>query len=252
MHESFHFVLNNVLIADNRIPPYGFRYDDAETRNVLPVPATQYGSPGSGGLYQHFDTVALDPPPGAVSADIELLYQPTSWEYIQFLYRANDGSVAFLADTGEHMLEAWQALGMAEPVVMASTTWTGAPDPWVDLGFALAGTQGDPLLVGSGSLVADTPLSIALSSARAGAFAHLVVGYNAVNLPFYGGTLVPDISPPGFFVTLFTDGAGSLTLNETWPPGVPSGFELYLQYWIDDPATPAGLAASNAVVGTTP
>ncbi|NNE18154.1 MAG: hypothetical protein HKN10_06730 [Myxococcales bacterium] len=125
-HESFHFVLNNVVKSDNRIPPYGLSFDTAQTRNALPVPADQYGSPGPGGTYDYFDVVALNPPVEATYAEIDLLYQPTSWEYIQFLYLANDGSIPFLASTGADLLDAWQATGMAEPEVMASATW-GSP-----------------------------------------------------------------------------------------------------------------------------
>ena len=63
-HESFHFLLNDTAVKDNRIPPYGMSYDEARTRNALPVPAGQFGSPGPGGTYQYFDQVALDPPAG--------------------------------------------------------------------------------------------------------------------------------------------------------------------------------------------
>jgi hypothetical protein len=66
---------------------------------------------------------------GAVRAEIRLLYQPTSWEYIQFLYRANNRSVAFLANEGDKLLESWLNTGMAEPYLMASTTWGAAPPP---------------------------------------------------------------------------------------------------------------------------
>jgi hypothetical protein len=118
--ETFHFVLNNKVAADNRIPTYGMSYDEARVRNVLPVPLEQYGNPGPGGEYQHWDDVALDPPEGWDSATVTLLYQPTSWEYIQFLDLANDRSVAFLADEGVNMLEAWIATGMAEPHPMAT------------------------------------------------------------------------------------------------------------------------------------
>jgi hypothetical protein len=128
-HETFHFVLNNIVAKDNRIPPYGFRYDDARARNALPVPAGQYGSPGSGGTYEHWDEITLDPPPGAAYADVDLLYQPTSWEYIQFLYQANNGQNAFLAEEGVNLLDAWLNTGMAEPYVMASTTWSETPPP---------------------------------------------------------------------------------------------------------------------------
>jgi hypothetical protein len=121
VHETFHFVLNNAVLKDNRIPPYGMDYEVARQRNALPVPADQYG--GASGTYDHFDDVDLNPPPGAQSASIDLLYQPTSWEYIQFLYLANDGSNAFLGDEGVNMLDAWLNTGMAAPYTMASATW---------------------------------------------------------------------------------------------------------------------------------
>ena len=124
-HETFHFVLNNTVAKDNRIPPYGFSYNDARTRNALPVPATQYGSPGAGGTYKYWDEVTLNPPPGATRAEIRLLYQPTSWEYVQFLYLANTKSNAFLANEGVNMLNAWLNTGMAEPHVMATVNWPG-------------------------------------------------------------------------------------------------------------------------------
>jgi len=79
--ETFHFVLNNTVIKDNRIPPYGFSYDEARRRNALPVPVDQYGGNGSGSTYNYWDEVTLNPPAGAEFAEIKLLYQPTSWEY---------------------------------------------------------------------------------------------------------------------------------------------------------------------------
>jgi hypothetical protein len=125
-HETFHFVLNNIVAKDNRIPPYGFAYNEARVRNALPVPANQYGGPGAGGTYRYWDEIALNPPPGAVRAEIRLLYQPTSWEYVQFLNLANTKGNAFLANEGVNLLNAWLATGMAEPHVMATATWTGS------------------------------------------------------------------------------------------------------------------------------
>jgi hypothetical protein len=127
-HETFHFVLNNTVVKDNRIPPYGFSYEEARRRNALPVPAEQYGGT-PGGTYNYWDDVALNPPAGAAYAEIKLLYQPTSWEYVQFLYLANTGQNAFLANEGVNLLNAWLNTGMAEPYVMASATWGSAPPP---------------------------------------------------------------------------------------------------------------------------
>ena len=126
-YETFHFVINNVVHKDNRIPPYGMDAETARLRNALPVPSDQYN--GASGTYDYFDNVSLNPPQGASSATIELLYQPTSWEYIQFLALANNGSDpaqggnAFLGMEGEYMLEAWLEKGMAAPHVMATATW---------------------------------------------------------------------------------------------------------------------------------
>jgi hypothetical protein len=123
-HETFHFVLNNKVVKDNRIPPYGMDYDESQKRNILPVPANQYGSPASGGAFDYWDEFQLNPPVNAVSADIKLMYQPTSWEYIEFLHLANNGSVAFLANEGANLLDAWMNTGMAAPHVMEEIIWT--------------------------------------------------------------------------------------------------------------------------------
>jgi hypothetical protein len=124
--ETFHFALNDHLVRDNRIPPWGMAFDVASARNALPVPASQYGAPGPGGVYLHYDEVTLAPPAGAQWAEIRLLYQPTSWEYVQFLYLANTRQNPFLANEGVNLLDAWFGTGMAAPHVMATATWGDA------------------------------------------------------------------------------------------------------------------------------
>jgi len=132
-HETFHFVLNNTVVKDNRIPPYEMSYEEARKRNALPVPETQYGYKDSDPIppstYDYWDVVTLNKPANAVYATIDLKYQPTSWEYIQFLWLANNGENPFLADEGVNLLEAWLNTTMATPYVMASTTWGTAPVP---------------------------------------------------------------------------------------------------------------------------
>ena len=97
------------------------------------MPETQYGNPGAGGIYDYWDTVNLNVPANAASADIQLLYQGTSWEYIQFLFLANTGQNAFLGEEGVNMLEAWlnatnpDGKTMVPPVVMATATWGTPP-----------------------------------------------------------------------------------------------------------------------------
>jgi hypothetical protein len=135
-HETFHFVLNNYVSKDNRIPPYGFDGTEAAKRNALPVPAAQYGGNGSGTTYEYWDEFTIDslnPPAGADAADLTLFYQGTSWEYVLFLWKANKGTDpavggnAFLGEEGVNMLDAWinadPAAPMVPPFVMATATW---------------------------------------------------------------------------------------------------------------------------------
>ncbi|HEX5011207.1 MAG TPA: hypothetical protein VFY71_12490 [Planctomycetota bacterium] len=143
------------------------------------------------------------------------------------------------------------------------TYWTDNSDPdgdlaveitvvgtWKDLGFGLAGTTGTPALAGSGDLVGNDPVSLTLTGARANAKALLVVGLSGLFAPFKGGTLVPDAD---FILGPFpTDAAGTLVLPGTWPTGLPGLLVLYFQVWIQDPAGPAGFAASNGVSCLTP
>jgi hypothetical protein len=127
--KSFHFVLNNYIADDNRISPYQMSYDEALKRNALPVPFDQYGG-APGGVYEHwdeFDIGAWAAAIGAVSADLTLYYQGTSWEYVQFLYKAAENPPPhagdFLAEEGVNFLDAWVKTGMVPPYTMATATW---------------------------------------------------------------------------------------------------------------------------------
>jgi hypothetical protein len=123
--------------------------------------------------------------------------------------------------------------------------------PWCDLGHALAGTHGLPTLVGTGTLEAHTPFSITLGNALANSTAIQAVGFQTLYFQTKGGIVVPDITPPGFFLPFATDASGSLAIAGSWPPGVPAGFRVLVQYWVADPLAPAGFAASTAISGTT-
>jgi len=143
-YETFHFALNNIVIGDNRIPPYRMSHEIARQRNALPVPEDQYQLEENGGsYYSHFDELYFVPPSGATHATISLMYQPTSWEYIQFLALANTGANAFLGAEGDAMLDAWLNTGMAEPVVMASATWGASPPACDAVAPVLASATGE-------------------------------------------------------------------------------------------------------------
>jgi hypothetical protein len=121
---------------------------------------------------------------------------------------------------------------------------------WKDLGLGLAGVNGAPVLAGTGTLLAGEPLTLALGNAKPSSSAALIVGFDQLNAPFKGGTLVPTVNL--LIAGLPVDGAGSLLLPANWPAGLPSDFSLYFQAWVADAAGPHGFSASNGLSATTP
>ena len=122
--------------------------------------------------------------------------------------------------------------------------------PWTKLGFGLAGVSGVPSLIGSGTLVAGSPGSLSLSNARPSAPTILFISFASTPLPFKGGTLAT--VPVALTVSLATDAGGGFTLPWLWPAGIPSGFSLYFQCAVQDPAAVKGASLSNALRGVTP
>jgi len=150
----FHFVLNDCVALDNRIPPLGFSGgDDFETRPVgYTYPET---SPGSGVLV-NYDLVPYSIPvpaglTGEVTVTATLRYQTASKEYADFLL---DEAVAnnFPDDCitrsatgpptmsrGEILHDVWTRYGRSAPVDMAATTATLEVALFAD-GFESGGT----------------------------------------------------------------------------------------------------------------
>lgn len=169
---------------------------------------------------------------------------------------ASDGRLwAFTADLGTQLFvltldrqnAGGPALGADGTLVMADRQGVHAyrSPAWTDLGFALAGTHGAPMLSGQGSLAAGTNAGLFLDNAIENSIAALIIGATPLNAPFLGGTLVP--FPSVVTTGLPTGPQGSLPIVVSAPAGIPSAVPLYMQYWIADAAAPLGFAASNAV-----
>lgn len=107
---SFHFVLNDVVAKDNRIPPEGFSNQAFAEQLCEPVGA-EYAD------RQHWDDVDLPLPDGTARVAIRLMYQSASWEYIKFLVEENKTD-----DWGKRLYEAWTKTGRCPPEVMAEIT----------------------------------------------------------------------------------------------------------------------------------
>ena len=139
--------------------------------------------------------------------------------------------------------------GVFTQLVLTLTVVDAPPSAWLDLGHALAGTLGEPLLTGNGNLCRSAPGSLVLSNARPGGSTFLVVGLASVWAPFKGGLLLP---APDLVLALPIDAAGTCALPFTFPIGMPMGLPFWVQHWIPDPAGVAGFAASNALLATVP
>lgn len=104
--ESFHFVLNNVWLKDNRIPPRGFTNAGFAAVQAAPVGYTYADG-------QYWDDTAFTVPSGARRAEVTVHYQTTSREYIEFLRDANTTNSA-----GQIAYDQWVLQGRSAPVVM--------------------------------------------------------------------------------------------------------------------------------------
>ena len=130
----FHFVLNDCVALDNRIPPLGFRgASDPETNPVgYAYPET---SPGSGVLVNYDVTEYAVPVPlgvvGPLNVVATLRYQTTSKEYVEFLLDESvthgfpddciERSDGLPGQTRAEILhEMWETHGRAAPVDMAA------------------------------------------------------------------------------------------------------------------------------------
>jgi hypothetical protein len=155
--KTFHFALATGRYKDNRIPPKGFRINEAADRLSVPVShgiedsnlftAAEY----AGG----YDDVSLDIVPGAAYVEIKLYYQTTSREYIEFLRDEINGTgnltltsptpsgepLAYVAQSdpfftklkawGNTIWQLWQNnmnVDGAKPFLMAQAT-AGTPPP---------------------------------------------------------------------------------------------------------------------------
>jgi hypothetical protein len=107
---SFHFVLNDTVYNDNRIPPRGFTNAAFEQVQSAPVGYTYADG-------QYWDDTQYFLPASAETAHVTLYYQTTSKEYIEFLRDENMTNTR-----GQELYDAWVATGRNAPIEMASIT----------------------------------------------------------------------------------------------------------------------------------
>ncbi|HXJ32473.1 MAG TPA: multiheme c-type cytochrome [Candidatus Eisenbacteria bacterium] len=106
---SFHLVLNNQILRDNRIPPRGFTNAAFEAIDAAPVGATYADG-------QYWDDTHYPVGAAATSAQVTLYYQTSSREYVEFLRDTNTTTAA-----GNILFNLWDEHNQSVPVQMSDT-----------------------------------------------------------------------------------------------------------------------------------
>ncbi|MCP4250831.1 MAG: hypothetical protein GY778_27655 [bacterium] len=103
---SFHFVLNNKVYKDNRIPPRGFTNAAYDSFGGAPVDYSYADG-------QYWDETYYGIPSGTTSAEVTLYYQSTSKEFMEFLRDENTTNTK-----GQEMYDLWNNNGKCPPEIM--------------------------------------------------------------------------------------------------------------------------------------
>ena len=235
---SFHFVLNNVVTKDNRIPPRG--YDVADFAQVQADPV------GTVFEEQHYwDDTTFTPTGGAVTARVTLYHQTTSKEYIDFLRDENTTNSA-----GTLAWDLWDQFGRSAPVEMQTLDYVLSTDDEcaepIPYGLGKLSSLGDrPTLSWNGTPSASTnDFELLLEGGVAGEFAALFWGDGGRDLPFYGGSLHVTNPVRG---PIFSVPPGG---TQTFPVAVTPdliGTDRYYQWLFRDTANTQNLSISHGL-----
>ena len=106
---SFHFVLNNKVYKDNRIPPRGFTNAAYADFGGAPV---DYSYPDG----QYWDDTYYNIPLAATSAEVTLYYQSTSKEFVEFLRDENSTN-----NDGNDIYDLWNNNDKCPPELMEAS-----------------------------------------------------------------------------------------------------------------------------------
>jgi hypothetical protein len=112
---SFHFILNDVITKDNRIPPRGFRKEAFKEHLAAPVGANYADG-------QFWDEMEFAIPTGTERVEVRVMYQSVSWEYLKFLVEENQTN-----SWGNQLYEAWEVTGKCPPEEIAFITKPAGP-----------------------------------------------------------------------------------------------------------------------------
>lgn len=118
---SFHFILNNLIVSDNRIPPRGYNFAAFNAAGAAPYTD---GTPDSTRYAdgQYWDVTYYTLPDDVAYGRVRLLHQVASKEYIEFL-RDNNPNVDDENNNGQILYNLWEMSGRSAPEVMAEVSF---------------------------------------------------------------------------------------------------------------------------------
>jgi len=235
--KSFHFILNNKVMKDTRIPPRGFMnqaFDDIQS----PIVGTHFPD-------QHYwDDVAFEIPQGTARIEARLFHQTTTKNYIEFLRDENTTNGA-----GQLAFDMWRLFGKSAPVEMALTTLELAapvcPEP-LPYGLGKLTTLGERPRIGftgTPSLAAGN-FEVTLENGRPNQLAVLFMGTGATAASFADGFIHLSGITRGGAITLDGNGAGSFPI--TIDP-LMVGTEMYYQVFFRDGGSTMNLGLSDGL-----
>jgi hypothetical protein len=109
-------------------------------------------------------------------------------------------------------------------------------------------------LTGGSDLSLDVGVRVPPAAINYSMTAWFILGFSAINAPFEGGVLVPNADVVQAFPFDTSSQMAGLTVTSTWPVGIGSGVDFWLQTWLPftDGGSVSGTLATNAVMFTTP
>ncbi|MCB9916320.1 MAG: hypothetical protein H6828_14425 [Planctomycetes bacterium] len=240
--ESFHFVLNNTVVKDNRIPPRGFTAAAFDAVQSPPVGETFMEE-----QYWHDSTFALVP--GTHRAVVTLYYQTTSKEYAEFL-RDTNLDQQNPNNPGQVAYDKWVQFGKSAPAQMASAQAvreaSQCAEP-IQYGVSSTTSGGSKVVLAPVGLpmVSAANFKLNVSGGPANAFGIIYQGTETASVPYMGGTRLVGGTLSRLTTVHLTPAGGTqvpVPLN-----GAQVGSDLYFQVWLRDIGLPQGVALSNGL-----
>lgn len=210
-----------------------FEQEFAQSHEGVSVILTEHAQPWSSGqdaTFTYSDILGGAPGEGNVDVDPQF-FDPANGDYrLRSTSPLRGGAVGYYGDDIGYT--DYSAIGSHDPAPISP------------------GSFGQPQLLGAGDVMPGGTITLTAFDVDPALTAFLVVGTDALYLPFKAGVLVPE--PLSILAFPIADPGPLTSIAGVWPAGWAAERSLFAQVWVQDPGGAAGYAASNAVSFTQP